>query len=91
MVRIRRDICRGCGMCADVCPSEAITMRDGKAFIDGSRCTECGQCEAACPLGAVVRVTRAGLEDLRRRLEATREALAGISKRLDRLESRQAR
>ena len=49
------DICRGCKKCAvaESCPSRAVSVVDGKAVIDGSKCTSCGVCVGKCPFGAV--------------------------------------
>ena len=46
--------CTGCGACANVCPQQAITVRDNLATIDPDLCTECGNCAAVCPAGAVL-------------------------------------
>lgn len=47
--------CHGCKKCniAENCPSKAICMVDGKAFIDDKKCTHCGVCVGKCPFGAV--------------------------------------
>lgn len=49
------ELCRGCKKCvvAENCPSKAVSMADGKAVIDGSKCTHCGVCVGKCPFGAV--------------------------------------
>lgn len=48
------DKCRGCKVCAVSlnCPSRAVTLKDGKAFVDSSVCTHCGVCVGKCPFGA---------------------------------------
>ena len=43
----------GCHSCADVCPTEAISVSGGKAAIDLGRCLFCPECEAACPEKAI--------------------------------------
>jgi Ni,Fe-hydrogenase III small subunit/Pyruvate/2-oxoacid:ferredoxin oxidoreductase delta subunit len=43
----------GCRDCADACPTEAISLRDGKPAIDLGRCLFCPECEAACPEKAI--------------------------------------
>lgn len=43
--------CTSCGCCAKVCPSEAITMQNGKPVLDKSVCTLCGKCVNFCPAG----------------------------------------
>ena len=46
--------CRdGCRECVDACPTDAITLVDGKPQIDLGRCIFCPECEAACPDGAI--------------------------------------
>ena len=49
------EICRGCKKClvAENCPSRAVTVTDGKAVVDESKCTKCGVCVGKCPFGAV--------------------------------------
>jgi ferredoxin len=46
--------CVGCGVCADSCPSEAISVKDGKAGIDMDKCIHCGRCHDSCPQNAVM-------------------------------------
>lgn len=43
--------CTGCGCCAKVCPSGAITMQDGKPVLDKTVCQLCGKCTNFCPQG----------------------------------------
>ncbi|MDJ0855600.1 MAG: nitroreductase family protein [Desulfobacterales bacterium] len=52
-VDIDRDKCIGCGACIAVCPSETLTLKDGKAVVSGSQSLACGHCEAVCPEAAV--------------------------------------
>ncbi len=40
--------CLGCGTCQTVCPTDAISMVDGKAVIDRLKCTVCGECARVC-------------------------------------------
>ncbi len=41
--------CLGCGDCADVCVSNAISVINGVARVDASRCVGCGMCRKECP------------------------------------------
>ncbi len=50
---VDRDLCTGCGVCVDMCPMGAISLRNDIAFIDSQTCTGCGICEDECPLGAI--------------------------------------
>lgn len=41
--------CKGCGICINNCPTEAITFYDGKAQVDEEKCILCGYCASVCP------------------------------------------
>ena len=45
--------CLGFGSCAEVCPQQAITIRDGVAVVNRSRCVSCGLCAKTCPRGLI--------------------------------------
>jgi nitroreductase/Pyruvate/2-oxoacid:ferredoxin oxidoreductase delta subunit len=45
--------CVGCEACLQVCPSETLSMRDGKAVVTGQESLGCGHCAAVCPTGAI--------------------------------------
>ena len=54
MLRVRKDLCLGCGLCTESCPREAISVQYGQAWIDQTRCNRCGICLDVCPQGAIV-------------------------------------
>lgn len=41
--------CKGCGNCIEACEQGAISMVEGKAFIDHNKCILCGYCRRECP------------------------------------------
>lgn len=52
-LRVRKDQCIGCGMCADACAYSAIRMAEYPE-IDPYKCRLCGSCVQACPSEALV-------------------------------------
>jgi len=50
--RIVESDCVECGVCAQACPADAISMTP-KATIDYDKCIECFCCHELCPYGAV--------------------------------------
>ena len=45
--------CLGFGSCAETCPEQAISIRDGVAVVNRSRCVSCGLCAKICPRGLI--------------------------------------
>jgi NADH-quinone oxidoreductase subunit F len=51
---IRADACKGCMLCAKVCPAEAVRGEKKKPHeIDLVACVKCGKCFEVCKFGAV--------------------------------------
>ena len=49
-----RDVCTGCGLCSNVCPTQAICFKadeEGFVFpvIDDNKCINCARCYKSCP------------------------------------------
>jgi len=53
MIKINRELCKGCIDCIRVCPTEALRVRQGKAILLEDRCIDCGECITACPEHAI--------------------------------------
>lgn len=53
---VDEDLCIGCGTCAKVCPTLAITMVNKKPVVDPTRCRACANCNQRCPTQAVTMV-----------------------------------
>ena len=54
------NMCRGCVAhpCMLTCPKGAISMVDGKSFIDQDKCIHCGRCKSVCPYDAIAHKER---------------------------------
>ena len=54
------DNCRGCVAhpCTAVCPKQCISVVNGRAVIDQSRCIKCGKCKSVCPYDAIAHQLR---------------------------------
>ncbi|PLX22089.1 MAG: ferredoxin [Salinivirgaceae bacterium] len=52
-LKINQETCYGCTHCMNVCPTEAIRVKEGKAFIYEHKCIDCGMCLKACPVDAI--------------------------------------
>ena len=54
------DQCRNCvsHACVKVCPKGAVSIVNGKSYIDQSKCIKCGKCKAACPYDAIAHHVR---------------------------------
>ena len=44
--------------CIEVCPKNAISFKDGKAYIDQDKCIKCGLCKTNCPYDAILKRER---------------------------------
>ncbi|MEA1961985.1 MAG: 4Fe-4S binding protein [Bacillota bacterium] len=53
MYEIIEKRCCKCGLCADVCPVQAISQI-GVYEISVELCTKCGLCQESCPCEAIV-------------------------------------
>jgi len=45
--------CTGCGTCAEMCPRQAISVRDGLARVDRQKCIRCWCCDELCEHQAI--------------------------------------
>ncbi len=53
ITQISNTLCIGCGTCVEICPSETLSLVNGKAEVTGSESMQCGQCAAICPVEAI--------------------------------------
>jgi heterodisulfide reductase subunit A len=53
VAKVNLNLCTGCGMCIDVCPYDAVQLKDGKAEVNEVLCEGCGTCSATCLRAAI--------------------------------------
>lgn len=53
-LKVAEEICIGCTHCMNVCPTSAIRVSNGKAFINKDACVDCGMCLKSCPVNAII-------------------------------------
>jgi heterodisulfide reductase subunit A len=53
VAKVNLNLCTGCGMCIEVCPYEALTLKDGKVEVNEILCEGCGTCSATCLRAAI--------------------------------------
>lgn len=85
MLEVRKEICLGCGLCADNCPTGAITFPWGKAEINQGRCNSCYQCIQVCPSGAINEKVMVPIGELRIVVEDLHKKTDDIIARIDKL------
>jgi ferredoxin len=86
MVRIKRDLCLGCGFCLDSCLRDAISIDSGWAEIDQSRCNLCRACIASCPQDAIMELTPVSKVELETSVSALRSRANEVIARIDALQ-----
>lgn len=57
--KLNKDKCinsfmKGCHICEQTCPEQAVSEKKGNIFFDGKLCTECGVCKVKCPTQAII-------------------------------------
>ena len=60
---LKKELCVGCGICANICPAKAIVIKKKKAVIDRKACIRCFCCQEFCPKSAM-KVKRTALARL---------------------------
>jgi ferredoxin len=85
VLRVRKDLCLGCGLCAESCPRQAISLSSGQAQIDQNRCNRCGLCLDVCPQGAITELTPVSRRELQAAVAGLKDRTGDILVRIERL------
>ena len=85
MLQIRKDLCLDCGLCADSCPQQAISLIWGHAEIDQSRCNQCCLCLKVCPQGAIVEMVPVSKNELETIVVSLKHKTDDLIERIERL------
>ncbi len=85
MIKIRNDLCLGCGLCAGSCPSGAISIHRGYAIIDANLCNQCGLCLEVCPQGAIIKLVPVSSDELKTLIASLKQKAGELVSRLDEL------
>jgi len=51
--KVDEEQCLSCGGCVSVCPKDAISLKNLRAFVDIEKCISCEICMNTCPIGAI--------------------------------------
>ena len=89
--QVRNDLCLGCGLCAESCPRQAISLQSGEAQIDQNRCNHCGLCVDACPQGAIAELTPVSRHELQATVTGLKDRANDIIARVEKLKNQQRR
>ncbi len=88
MLKVDKNLCSGCALCAQICPERAISLFWGKAEIDATRCNSCYHCVDACPQRAIAEIVVILPEELRVTVLSLGQQADDVIQRIDSLLSK---
>jgi len=87
MLEVTKELCRGCGICAESCPTGAISLRRGYAEIDQSRCNNCRLCLDICLQRAIVEVVPVSIDELSSMITSLKHKTSDLIERIETLKN----
>ena len=87
MLKVRKELCRGCGICAESCPTAAISLRWGYAEIDQKRCNKCRLCLDICLQGAIVEIVPVSIDELSSMVTSLKHKTSDLIERIETLKN----
>ena len=88
-MRVREDLCLGCGLCVEACPRQAISIQSGVARIDQAACRHCSLCLDICPQGAIVELVPVSGQELQAMVVGLKGRAEDIITRIEKLKENQ--
>ena len=85
MLQVRKDMCLGCGLCAESCPLQAISLLLDQAENDQSRCNQCRLCVEVCPQWEIVEMVPVSRKELETDVVSMKQRTDDLIERIDRL------
>jgi len=85
MLKVRKDLCMGCGLCVESCPRWAISLLWGQAEIDHGRCDSCRLCLEICPEGAIVETVTVSKDEVKETVTSLNQKTDDLLARIERL------
>ncbi len=88
MIRVSSDLCRGCGLCIESCPQQAILIFSATAHIIQERCNQCRRCVEVCPQGAIKEIAPVSVYELKSTVTGLKDKTEDIIATIERLKEK---
>ena len=89
VLRVRQDLCLGCGLCAESCPQQAISIVSATAQINRNRCNQCRICLDVCPRGAIKEFAPVPRHELQASVSGLKSRAEDVITRIEKLKEQQ--